>query len=147
MLQMQDQCDPNNPEEHLLWGLQLMPTLAGIGAVTNSGFLRMWSKHLWKCGFRHRDWLEGLADENGNIHVSKLPPQQIKLQKAFRGPRHQYNNAARWVDSNTAEPAPMKIPDVRRFTDQERKAVLDQLIAVGTVESDKPIQHSAHELY
>ena len=146
MLQSQDQCNPENPEEHFLWALQMMPTFAGIGAVTNSGFLRQWSMHLWKCGFLHRDYLEKLADENGNIHVSQLPPQQIKLQKPFRGPRHQYNNAARWVDANTPDPEPMRIPDVRRYTDQERQAVVDQLIATGTITDPKPVQHSAQAL-
>lgn len=93
----QQEADPHNPEEHVVWALRNMPTFAGIGAVTHPGFLRQWSKHLWECGFRHRDYLEGLADENGNIHVSQLPEQTIELQGAFRGPSHIYNNAARWV--------------------------------------------------
>lgn len=142
----QEQADPNNPEEHFVWALQNMPTFAGIGAVTNSGFLRQWSKHLWKCGFAHRDYLEGLADENGNIHVSKLPKQQIKLQPPFRGPRHQYNNAARWVDANTPDPQPMRIPDVRKYTIQEQHAVKDMLIETGVVSPYAPQPSVAKEL-
>jgi hypothetical protein len=140
---MQDQCSPDNPEEHFLWALQLMPTMAGIGAVTNTGFLRQWSKHLWKAGFVHRDYIAAKADDDGNIHVDQLPPQQIKLQKPFRGPRHQYNNAARWVDANTPDPEPTRLPDVRRYTDQERQAMADQLIAVGAITPAKLVEHAA----
>ena len=108
------QADANfkNPQEHFAWALRNMPTPAGFGAVTNSGFLKMWSEHLWKCGFAHRDYLVSLADEDGNIHVDKLPKQSIKFQEAFRGPHHQYNNAARWVAQGTPDPEPMRLQDV-----------------------------------
>lgn len=127
----QDTANMDNPEEHFLWALRNMPTFAGIGAVTNSGFLRAWSKHLWKCGFAHRDWLAKLADENGNIHVSKLPKQLIKFQPAMRGPRHQYNNAAQWVGKDTPDPEPMRIPDIRELTIQENAAMIQQYEDAG----------------
>jgi hypothetical protein len=131
MLKNKDQCNPLNPEEHFLWALRNMPTFAGIGTVTHSGFLRTWSKHLWKCGFSHRDYLEGLADEDGNIHVSKLPKQSIKFQQPMRGPRHQYNNAGRWVDETTPDPEPIRLPDIRQLTQQENEAMLQQYRDAG----------------
>ena len=68
----------SNPQEHFLWALRNLPSFAGTGMVTHSGFLRKWSDHLWHCGFAHRDYLAGLADSDGNIHVSQLPkPFQI----------------------------------------------------------------------
>ena len=133
----------DNPEEHFSWALRNMPTFAGIGAVTNSGFLKEWSKHLWKCGFRHRDWLLRLADENGNIHVSQLPTQEIKLQDPVRGPRHQYNNAARWVDSSTPDPEPIRLPDIRQLTIQENEAMIQQYRDAGMVDQYAPAPSTA----
>jgi hypothetical protein len=123
----QQECNPHDPEEHFLWALRCLPAFAGSGVITHSGFLRGWSKHLWEAGFAHRDYLAGLADENGNIHVSKLPKQQIKFQEAFRGPQHTYNNAARWVRADEPDPEVTVIPDVRQMTIQERYALAYQL--------------------
>jgi hypothetical protein len=122
-----------------------MPTLAGSGMVTHPGFLRQWSAHLWACGFAHRDYLEGLADEDGNIHVSKLPKQTIKFQPAVRGPRHGYNNAARWVPDDTPDPQPINLPDIRQLTVQENEIMLQQYRAAGMI----PVatqQHSRAEV-
>lgn len=122
-----------NPEEHFLWALRNMPAFAGAGMVTHPGFLRKWSEHLWNCGFAHRDYLEGLADEDGNIHVSKLPRQTIKFQPPVRGPRHGYNNAARWVSSDTPDPQPINLPDIRQLTIQENEAMIEQYRSAGMI--------------
>ncbi|MGZ6053983.1 MAG: phage gene 29 protein family protein, partial [Isosphaeraceae bacterium] len=53
----QQEADMDKPEEHVLWALRNLPSFAGSGVVTHSGFLRGWSKHLWEAGFRHVDWL------------------------------------------------------------------------------------------
>lgn len=103
--------------------------MAGSGMVTHSGFLRRWSKHLWDAGFRHVDWIRSLADENGNIHVSKLPKQKIKFQPPFRGPGHSYNPAGRWVTPDEPDPVPFEIPNIAELTTQEKYALaymLDQ---------------------
>jgi hypothetical protein len=142
----QQDANHNDPEEHLVWAMRNMPTFAGIGAVTHSGFLRKWSEHLFKVGFRHVDWLAGLADENGNIHVSQLPKQQIKFQEAFRGPHHQYNNAAQWVPVGALDPEPMQIQDVSKLTLQEKHVLAYQLQQEGVIPTQKPPQHSATEL-
>ena len=133
MIPSQQEADMNNPEEHFLWALRNMPAFAGAGMVTHPGFLRQWSAHLWGCGFAHRDWLERLADEDGNIHVSKLPRQQLKFQPAMRGPRHGYNNAARWVTSDTPDPEPINLPDIRQLTIQENQIMLEQYRQAGMI--------------
>lgn len=130
-LPLQADHNPNDPEEHAVWALRNLPTIAGVGAITHSGFLRQWSKHLWKAGFRHTDWLRNLADEDGNIHVSKLPEQEIKFMPAFRGPTHTYNNAAQWVGKDAPEPKPFVVPNVARMTQQEQYALLYQLEQAG----------------
>lgn len=119
--------DLNNPEEHFLWALRALPMVAGSGLMTLSPFLREWSKHLWECGFAHRSYLEALADEDGNIHVSKLPEQQKKFQEAFRGPHHSYNPAGRWVKPDTPEPRPFVVPNLKQMTAQEMYALAYQL--------------------
>lgn len=101
--------------------------------VTHTGFLRKWSEHLWRAGFRHRDFIEKLADDNGNIHVSKLPQQEIFFREAFRGPHHQYNNAARWVSKGEPEPQPVVVPNIQEMTTQEQHALLYQFQQLGMI--------------
>lgn len=127
-----------DPEEHFLWALRSMPSFAGSGVITNSGFLRRWSKHLWEAGFAHRDYLAKIADADGNIHVSKLPKQQIRFQEAFRGPHHTYNNAARWVKADEPDPKPFNIPNIKEMTDQEKYALAYMLKQDGVVLPDPP---------
>ena len=131
MIPTQAEHNPNDPEQHVLWALRNLPTIAGVGAITHPAFLKQWSKHLWQAGFRHTDWIRALADEDGNIHVSKLPEQTIKFQPAFRGPGHNYNNAARWAKMDTPDPEPFKIPNIENMTDQEKYALLYQLDQQG----------------
>lgn len=133
MIPTQETADFNNPEEHFLWALRNMPAFAGAGMVTHPGFLRQWSEHLWGCGFVHRDYLERLADEDGNIHVSKLPKQTLKFRPAVRGPRHGYNNAAMWVSVDTPAPQPINLPDIRQLTIQENQMMLDQYRQAGMI--------------
>ncbi|QGJ89728.1 hypothetical protein SEA_SUPERCHUNK_28 [Mycobacterium phage Superchunk] len=122
----QESHDPTDPRQHVAWALRNLPMIAGVGAITHPGYLADWSEHLWKCGFRHVDALRELADEDGNIHVSQLPEQAIKFQPAFRGQRHDMNNAARWVQMDAKDPEPVRIPNIRQLTDQENRAMLSQ---------------------
>ena len=133
MIASQDDHDPKDPRQHFAWALRNLPMVAGVGAITHPEFLSGWSEHLWKCGFAHRDYLEGLADENGNIHVSQLPQQVIKLQQPFRGPHSYYNNAARWVGADEPDPEPIHIPDIRQLTQQENEYMLRQYRAAGLI--------------
>lgn len=129
----QEETDFTDPEFHFLWALRNLPMMAGSGAVTHSGFLRLWSRHLWEVGAVHRDYLVSLADENGNIHVSQLPEQQIRFQEAFRGPHHTYNNAARWVRADEPEPEPVVIPNIQQMTTQEKYVLAFQLKEDGVI--------------
>ena len=138
MIPSQKDTDFNNPEEHFLWALRNMPSMAGSGMVTHPGFLRQWSAHLWQCGFAHRDYLESLADEDGNIHVSKLPAQSIKFQPPVRGPWHTYNNAASWVPVTTPDPEPIVLPDIRQLTIQENEMMLEQYRNAGMIPPAPP---------
>lgn len=138
MMLNKDQCNPNKPEEHFLWALRNLPMFAGTGMITHSGILRKWSEHLWRCGFAHRDYLVGLADENGNIHVSQLPNQTVKYQDPGRGPRHQFNNAGRWVREGTPDPEPINLPDVTQLTLQENMAMIQQYREAGLIRDEHP---------
>lgn len=146
MFPTQKDHDPTSPSEHFVWALRNMPMFAGVGAITNIAILRKWSEHLWDCGFLHRDYLAGLADENGNIHVSQLPRQIKKFQEAFRGPRNSYNNAARWVEANEPDPVPMRIPDIKKLTDQENDAMIQQYRDAGMIPTYRPGPELAQEI-
>jgi hypothetical protein len=134
----EQQYDPRNPEEHLVEFLRNMPSYVGVGMVTNFGFLKTWARHLWRCGVAHRSYLEKLADENGMIHVSQLPKQQIRFQQAFRGPNHQYNNAARWVEVSDRDPEPFVVQDPRAMTLQEQEAQLGIYREMGRIPTPPP---------
>lgn len=133
MIPTQQSHNPNDPREHFVWALRNIPMVAGVGAITHPDYLAGWSEHLWKCGFAHRDYLAGLADADGNIHVSKLPEQSIKWQPPFRGQRSDYNNAARWVSKDTPEPEVFTLPDIRKLTQQENEFMLGQYRAAGMI--------------
>jgi hypothetical protein len=145
MIPPQGQHDENDPEQHVLWALTHLPLVAGVGAITNPAYLKGWSKHLWQAGFRHVDWIKKLADADGNIHVSKLPEQTIKFQPAFRGPRHGYNNAARWVGPETPDPEPFRVPDPEKMTTQEQYALLYRLDQLG-VRMPKQLQRDTAQV-
>lgn len=138
MIPSQEEANHNDPEQHLVWALRNMPTIAGSGMITHPGFLRAWSKHLWDAGFRHTDWIAGLADENGNIHVSKLPEQRIQFQKAMRGPRNIFNNAATWVPKGTPAPKLIQLPDIKQLTPEENEAMLRQYREAGMIGDPPP---------
>ncbi|BBC53832.1 putative minor tail protein [Mycobacterium phage PP] len=138
--------DPEDPRQHVIWALRNLPMVAGVGAITHPGYLADWSEHLYKCGFRHVDWLRGLADEDGNIHVSQLPEQVLKFQPAFRGQRHDMNNAARWAEKDAPEPKPVRIPDIRKLTDQENQAMIRQYREAGMIPDNSPGPAMAEEV-
>ncbi|AEL17862.1 minor tail protein [Mycobacterium phage Trixie] len=145
MIPSQESHDPNKPREHVAWALRNLPMVAGVGAITHPAYLSDWSEHLWRAGFRHVDWLRGLADENGNIHISRLPTQEIKFQPAFRGQRHDMNNAARWVEKDTPDPEPVRIPNIRQMTQQENEAMLRQYREAGMIPDNSPGPAMAEE--
>lgn len=143
----QEQHNPEDSRQHVVWALRNLPMVAGVGAITHPGYLADWSEHLWKAGFRHIDWIRGLADEDGNIHVSQLPEQLIKFQPAFRGQRHDMNNAARWVAVDEyEEPKPFRLPNVDQLTDQENRIMLKQYQDRGMIPAG-PVGPPMAEVY
>jgi hypothetical protein len=120
-----------DPSEHVAWALRNMPTIAGAGAVTNPAIIAEWSKHLYMAGFRHVSTIAELANEDGYIHVSALPEQQIMLREAFRGPRNGLNQAARWVPVGSPDAEPVIVPDINDMTAAEREALLNQFRTAG----------------
>lgn len=143
MIPTQETADMSNPEEHFLWALRNLPAFAGTGMVTHSGFLREWSKHLVAAGFAHTDWIARLADEDGNIHVSKLPKQAIRFQPPFRGPTHTYNPAARWVPVNAPVADPVVLPDIKQMTIQENDYMIKQYKDAGLIPDTTPQRDEA----
>lgn len=148
-LRTQQETDWSDPKQHFAWALRNLPMVAGVGGVSHPTLLFQWSEHLFNCGFAHRDYLESLADEDGNIHVSKLPVQVTQFQPAARGPRNAYNNAARWVAAGTPDPEPVRIPDIRELTANENAAMIQQYMDAGLIPSPdpKPEYVLAEEVY
>jgi len=138
MIPSQEEVNFNDPEQHFVWALRNMPTMAGAGMITHPGYLKLWSKHLWECGFAHRDYLAGLADENGMISVDQLPVQRIQFQKAMRGARNIFNNAATWVPVGTPAPKLIKLPDITQLTREENEAMLKQYRDAGMIGDGPP---------
>lgn len=146
MIPEQEDVDWKDPEQHFSWALRNMPMVAGNGGVTHPGIIKTWSTHLSECGFAHRDYLEGLADEDGKIHVSQLPRQTKKFQKAIRGPYSHYNNASRWVTPDTPDPKPQRLPDIHKLTQQEQQVMVQQFRAAGLIPDHRPQPSLAEEL-
>lgn len=57
-LPKQEDMDMGNPEEHLLWALLSMDARQGVPMLVPEPILRSWSKHLYRCGFRHHPELQ-----------------------------------------------------------------------------------------
>jgi hypothetical protein len=110
----QDMCDPENPEEHVLWALFYLPQIFGAVQMTHPSIYRAWSKHLHELGFRHHPEL-----------------QQKKLQLPPRGPHHAYNGAGMWVDLDAPEPELPVLPDISQLTDQEKYVIIRQFHDAG----------------
>ena len=49
---LRENCDPNNPEEAMLWMLVALPSQKGAPLLMPVEYLRMMSKRLWDCGAR-----------------------------------------------------------------------------------------------
>lgn len=76
--------------------------------------------HLEKTGLASVEDLIALADSAGNIHVSKLPVQQIKQLRPEHGPDIWLNPTGKWVgmdvDETTVAPEP---PDLTGLSDAQ----------------------------
>ena len=50
---IQSDLDPQDPEEHVLWGLVNMGEKIGAPLLLPEKIMRDFSRHLYRCGFRH----------------------------------------------------------------------------------------------
>ncbi|AER48119.1 hypothetical protein PBI_RUFUS_29 [Mycobacterium phage Rufus] len=139
----QEHADPDKPEEALAWAFWGLPHPSGGHSLSNPVMAKYWSKHFTELGIVHVDSLRRLADESGNIHVSKLPQQTKKFQAPARGPRSHYNPAAQWVPSDTPEPPKFRVQDPRTLTQQEQQAQLDIYKQMGLIPTAPLPQHQA----
>ncbi|WP_066901071.1 phage gene 29 protein family protein [Mycolicibacterium houstonense] len=145
MQHTQDTADWRDPKKALAWALVGLPhPNGGSNQVTHPAIIEAWSEHLVRVGLLHVDQVRALADADGNIHVSKLPKQELKYQPAVRGPRGTpYNPAARWVPMDTPEPPKFRIQDPRTMTQQEREAQLAIYRAEGWLPDNRPVPSTA----
>lgn len=116
----QENCDMSNPEEHFLWGLmqiqmgnEMMPMLEATAKTL--------SKHLHQLGFRHHPKL-----------------QKKKYMPAFRGQQNHLNGLARWIPIDAEIPTEPPMPDVKTWTTEERKWVLDEMKRHGMIHEPAP---------
>ncbi len=126
----QETANMGDPRQMAAWALYLAPTIAGSGAITHPHILADWSAHLHACGFRHVDEIRKLADENGMIHVDKLPKQRVKLVPAKFGQPNGLNASARWVpidDPDAQQPEPEELLNVDEMSAIQREALWHQL--------------------
>lgn len=55
---LQDDLNPSDPEEHVLWALVNINEDLGAPLLLPIENMRAWSKHLFQCGFRHHEDLQ-----------------------------------------------------------------------------------------
>lgn len=109
---LQSGCDPDVPEEHVLWALV---GLAGPSShapmILPIPVQRAWSKHLYECGFRHDPEL-----------------QKIKYIPPAAGTNWVVGSAGKWVDIATPLTPEQTAPDISHLSDEEQIALLRDLL-------------------
>lgn len=59
----QDNCRVDDPAEHVLWALVNIGGMIGAPLVMPKKVMEQWSKHLYRCGFRHHPELQEIFYE------------------------------------------------------------------------------------
>lgn len=126
-LKTQDNCSPEDPEQHLLWALTTVPGMGESPMTIPVPLAKVISKHLVECGFRHDPTV-----------------QTKKLRRPYRGQQTSYNNAAKWVPMDDPEPDPVVIQDPRTLTVEEREAQLQIYREMGEIPDPVPPPNVAH---
>lgn len=93
--------------------------------------LEILSERLPQAGYVHVSDLHGLADEDGNIHVSQLPAQEKKLRLPAMGQHHTLNNTSDWVDMDEPDVVAMVAQDMDAFTTEQNANHFNQLLGKG----------------
>ena len=117
---IQSECNPNLPDEHVLWALVgLAGPSANAPLVVPVSILRKWSQHLYRCGLRHDPELQ---------EIKYVPPQ---------GPQDWIMSAGgSWVDVSEELPAEVTAPDTSHLSAAEKRILLDRLSAELTPDNN-----------
>lgn len=85
---LQQECNPDDPEEHLLWSYTKLPLKLVDGAylVTMPEVLRKWSKQQYDAGFRHHPELQTIefVPPPGGITMYGPPGEWLKTEDAAK---------------------------------------------------------------
>ena len=85
---LQQECNPDDPEEHLLWSYTKLPLKLVDGAylVTMPEVLRKWSKQQYDAGFRHHPELQTIefVPPPGGITMYGPPGEWLKTADAAK---------------------------------------------------------------
>ncbi|AUS33906.1 hypothetical protein C1M55_24285 [Rhodococcus qingshengii] len=85
---LQQECNPDDPEEHLLWSYTKLPLKLVDGAylVTMPEVLRKWSKQQYDAGFRHHPELQTIefVPPAGGITMYGPPGEWLKTEDAAK---------------------------------------------------------------
>ena len=128
---LQSECDPTKPEEALLWASMNIPVAGRSPMVFPRMIGEALSKHYSECGFVHVGYIRSLADENGMVHVDRLPEQKKKFQRPYRGQQHVLNGMGGWVSMDAEEPEPIVVQDPVLLAQNERDAQLERYRYLG----------------
>lgn len=126
-----DDCDPDVPEQALLWASMYIPCAGRSPMVFPRMIAELISKHYSECGVVHAPSLARLANEDGFIHVDQLPKQKKKFSRPYRGEQHPLNGAGGWVAMDAPEEEPIVIQDPAVMTVREREAQIERLRYMG----------------
>src|SRR5690606_16939511 len=113
------------------WASMYIPVAGRSPMVFPRMIGETFSKHYHECGFVHVDYIRSLADENGMVHVDKLPEQQKKFRRPYRGQQHLLNGMGGWVPMDSEDPEPVVIQDPATMTNEELNAQVERMRYMG----------------
>lgn len=87
---LQHNANMDNPEEHALWALVNIGSMAGAPLLMPVAVMKKWSEHLYKCGFRHHPDKQAL--------FYRPPGEDASLWDGIAG---------EWVESETPGESPV----------------------------------------
>ncbi|NHP15261.1 DUF2744 domain-containing protein [Rhodococcus sp. IC4_135] len=83
---LQHECNPDDPEEHLLWSYTKLPMKveSGVYLVAMVSALRKWSKQQYDAGIRHHPELQTIefVPPPGGISMYGPPGEWLSIEKA-----------------------------------------------------------------
>lgn len=126
-----DECDPDDPEQALLWASMYIPVAGRSPMVFPRMIAEKLSVHYTECAVVHAPSLARLANADGFIHVDQLPKPSKKFMRPYRGQQHPLNGMGGWVGVDEEEADPIVIQDPAAMTVHEREAQIEQLRYMG----------------